>query len=134
MRAVLDPNILVSALLSRSGAPAELVTAWLAGAFELVVSHLLLDELQRALAYPKLRARVPVGAAEEFVALLRRSGSLAVDPPDPPRRAADPGDDYLLALAEAESAILVSGDRHLLDLADRFPILTARGFLETIQP
>jgi hypothetical protein len=41
-------------------------------------------------------------------------------------------DDYLLALAERERAILVSADRHLLALADRFPVVSASTFLETL--
>lgn len=38
MRAVLDPNVLVSALLSPTGTPARIVLAWAEGRFELVVS------------------------------------------------------------------------------------------------
>jgi len=49
-----------------------------------------------------------------------------------PPRFPDPGDDYLLALAESEHAILVSGDQHLLTLADDLPIQTARAFLEQL--
>jgi len=56
----------------------------------------------------------------------------ANDPPERPRRAADPGDDYLIGLAEAERAVLVSGDRDLLELADRFPIHAARTFLDSL--
>ena len=133
MRAVLDPNILISALLSRSGASAQVVRRWLAGEFELVVSELLLAELERALAYPKLRARIAAVDAAEFAALLRNGSIVAPDRPDAPRRSSDPGDDYLLALAEAQSALLVSGDRHLLGLADRFPIHTPRSFLEELE-
>ncbi len=47
MRALLDVNILISALLSRRGGPAQLLTRWLAGEFELVVSEALLSELER---------------------------------------------------------------------------------------
>ncbi len=132
MRAVLDPNILISALLSRSGAPAQIVARWLAGELELVVSESLLAELERALAHPKLRARVAVGDADEFVALLRASAELAPDRPDAPRRSPDPGDDYLLALAESTDARLVSGDQHLLGLGGRLPIHTPRAFLELL--
>ncbi len=132
MRAVLDPNTLVSALLSRGGAPAQLVARWLAGELELVVSESLLAELERALAYPKLRARVAAGDAAEFVALLRAAAERAPDRPDAPRRSPDPGDDYLLALAESTDAWLVSGDQHLLGLGGRLPIHTARGFLELL--
>lgn len=130
MRAVLDPNILIAALLSPSGAPAQLVGRWLAGEFELVVSEHLLAELERALAYPKLRRRASADEAAGLVDLLRHGGILAPDPPDPPRRSPDPGDDFLLALAETERAVLVSGDQHLLALADELPIRTARTYLD----
>ena len=133
MRAVLDPNILISALLSPSGAPAHVVARWLGGEFELVVSELLLAELERALAYPKLRGRIATADAAEFLALLRQGAAHASDRPDPPRRSLDPGDDYLVALAESERALLVSGDQHLLGLADEFPIRSPRAFLEALQ-
>lgn len=130
MRAVLDPNVLVSALLSRHGAPALLIERWLAGAFELVVSEQLLDELERTLAYPKIEDRVARGDAREFLSLLRDTAHVAADPAERPRRSADPGDDYLLALAEASAAILVTGDRHLIELSATFPVTTPRDFLD----
>lgn len=133
MRALLDANVLVAALLSRDGAPARIVSRWLAGDFELIVSGLLLAELERALGYPKVRARVPADDAREFLVLLRQAAVVASDPPAAAPRSADPGDDYLLALAEAERALLVTGDQHLLDLAGRFPISTPRAFLEAVQ-
>lgn len=133
MRAVLDPNVLIAALLSRGGAPARIVSHWLAGAFELVVSETLLAELDRALAYPKLRTAVTPAEAAQFVTLLRHQAILSPDPASPARRSADPDDDYLPALAESRHALLVSGDRHLLALADELPIITARTFLEMIE-
>lgn len=133
MRAVLDPNVLISAALSRQGAPAELVLASLGGEFELVVSDALLAELERVLGYPKLQERIPADDVAAYVALLRATGLRVGDPVAPPQRSADPGDDYLLALAEAAKAQLVTGDRHLLELADRFPIFTARAFLDTLR-
>ncbi len=132
MRAVLDPNILIAALLSPTGAPGQLVGRWLAGEFELVVSEALLAELERALAYPKLRRRVSAEEAAELGALLRDGAILAPDPANPPRRSSDPGDDYLPALAESERAVLVSGDHHLLALANEFPIHTARALLDQL--
>ena len=86
------------------------MSQWLAGEFELVVSEALLAELERALAYPKLRDRVSGRETGAFVELLRRGAVISPDPPSPPRRSADPGDDYLLALAESQRAVLVSGD------------------------
>ena len=125
MRVVLDVNVLISALLSRHGPPARLVIAWLDGAFELVISPHLVDELRRALAYPKLRRRVPESDAAEYLEILGRGASLVPDPVDPaPLTSADPEDDYLIALAAASGSLLVTGDAHLLELADRAPIHT----------
>ena len=132
MRAVLDPNVLIASLLSRSGAPAQIVSRWLAGEFELVVSEALLAELAQALAYPKIRNRVAEDDAVKFVELLREAQRLAPDPAAPARHSSDPGDDYLLALAQAERAVLVSGDQHLLALAPELPILTPRAFLDAL--
>jgi predicted nucleic acid-binding protein len=107
---------------------------WLEGAFELVVSPKLLDETTRALAAPKLVSRVEPREAEAFVALLRERAELRADPPqEPPARSEDPGDDYLLVLAAAADTRLVSGDRHLLALAERMPVLSPRDFLSLIE-
>jgi len=52
---------------------------------------------------------------------------VALDPDDPPPvRSANPGDDHLVALAATQQAMLVSGDSHLLALADALPVSTGR--------
>jgi uncharacterized protein len=132
LRAVFDPNVLVAALLSPSGPPAMLITRWIAGDFELVVSEHLLEELERVLGYPKIRARVSKDDCDAFVELLRTDAELATDRPEPPARSADASDDYLLALAESTHALIVSGDRHLLDLVAAFPIRTPREFVDAL--
>jgi len=133
VRAVLDPNVVISGLLSPAGNAAWLLQACERGEFELIVSAGLLAELERALAYPKLRRRVPEADARDLLAWLRQSGSLAIDPDAGPTvRSADPGDDYLIALAESERAILVSGDRHLLDLAQEIPVFSSARFRERL--
>ena len=133
MRAVLDPNVLIAALLSPRGAPAEIVTRWLAGEFELVVSDALLRELERSLGYPKLRSRIDADNAAEFIGVVRNNAVLASDPRDVARRSTDPGDDYLLALAENERAVLVSGDGHLLALTAELPIKSPREFADALR-
>ncbi|MHB8295404.1 MAG: putative toxin-antitoxin system toxin component, PIN family [Acidimicrobiales bacterium] len=126
MRAVLDPNVLISALLSRNGSPAELVRAWFDGGFELVVSPLLLGELERALGYWKLRTRISPAEAAQFLYLLRQQARMTQDPTDQREvRSPDPGDDYLIALAAATRSAIVSGDGHLLCLASRIPVHSA---------
>lgn len=131
MRAALDPNVLISSLLSGAGAPAQIVRRWLAGEFEVVVSDLLLAELTEVLAAPKLRS-IPAGGAEALLSRLAESAMHVADPPEPRRRSADPDDDYLVALAERARALLVSGDGHLLDLAPKLPVRSPREFLESL--
>jgi uncharacterized protein len=134
VRAVLDVNVLISAILSPTGTPARLLLAWQTGAFELIVSPALLDELGRALAYPKLRRLIPASEGEAFFAWLADSATLASDPGGPPPvRSPDPGDDYLLVLAAAQDAVLVSGDRHLLGLADAFPVRAPASFQSMLE-
>ena len=53
---------------------------------------------------------------------------MANDVASPPRLSRDPGDDYLLALARSNSAILVSGDQDLLDVKDA-PVESPRSFM-----
>jgi uncharacterized protein len=134
VRAVLDANVLISALLSSRGAPARLLAAWRMGAFDLVVSPLLLAEVRRALSYPRLARLVHAADAYAFVAWLDRTAEVAADPADPPDvRSEDPADDYLIALAAAERAVIVSGDVHLTALADRIPVRRPAEFLAEIE-
>jgi uncharacterized protein len=133
VRAVLDVNVLISALISPTGTPARIVSQWLEGGFELVVSPALVAEAQRTLALPKLRARIDQADAERFIELLTDRAESIPDPENPPTiRSSDPGDDYLLALAASEQVALVSGDDHLLALRGRAPIMSPRDFIERL--
>ena len=130
MRVVVDVNVLISVALSARGSSAETLRYSRNGAFELVVSELLIAELTRALAYPKIRKRIPPEKAAAFVNWVRDHSALAEDPPHPPPvRSPDPDDDYLLALAIGRRAYLVTGDQHLLGLSDDLPILTPAEFV-----
>ena len=134
MRAVLDANVLVSALISRVGAPARLVELWLEGEFELVVCKTLLDEVQRTLNQPQISGRVASEDALRFIWLLQEAREVVADPEGPPPvHSDDPGDDYLLALAARERTPLVSGDAHVLALSDRLPISSPRAFLQQLE-
>jgi putative PIN family toxin of toxin-antitoxin system len=123
-RAVLDPGVFISALINPDGSPARLVAKAHEGELELIVSPQLLAELEEVLRREKFRRYVSLDAAREYVEQLRRISFSASDPEGPgPLRSADPKDDYLISLAHAQSAVLVSGDRHLLELTDGAPIL-----------
>jgi hypothetical protein len=65
-----------------------------------------------------------------FVAWLSRSAALARDATTaPPVHSMDPNDDYLIALAAEQKALLVTGDRHLLAVAGSFPLHEPAAFL-----
>lgn len=94
------------------------------------MSELLIDELTRALAYPKLRKRIPAEKAAAFVSWVRGHGMLTEAPTDPPMlRSPDSDDDYLLGFAISRRAFLVIGDQHLLSLPAGLPILKPAEFL-----
>ncbi|HSK50016.1 MAG TPA: putative toxin-antitoxin system toxin component, PIN family [Solirubrobacterales bacterium] len=131
-RAVLDPGVLVSALITPTGTPAKLLAAARSGSFELIVSPLVLEELKLVLLREKFRRYVDLGVVDQYLELLRRDAVMAADPAEaPPIRCADPDDDYLIALAHSCSAALVSGDGHLLELAGEIPVFTPSEFLAT---
>jgi putative PIN family toxin of toxin-antitoxin system len=133
VRAVLDPNVVISGALSPRGAPADVLRSLARGEFELIASQALLDELQRALAYPKLRLRISESDAADLVRWVADSASIVVDPDtDPPVRSRDPDDDYLIVLASAHRAALVSGDKHVLTLEGEIPVFSPRAFLELL--
>jgi putative PIN family toxin of toxin-antitoxin system len=133
LRAVLDPNVIISATLSPGGAPGRLFRLWLEGAYELVVSPQLLDELDRALGYSKLRERVTREETRQLLEVLARAGVVVRDPAVPPEvRSPDPNDDYLIALASVSLTVLVSGDTDLLGLSDQIPAYSPAEFIAMI--
>jgi uncharacterized protein len=133
LRAVLDPNVIISGLLSATGAPADVLRAFDRGELDVVTSPKLVDELRRAPAYPKLRRYISEEDAAAVVAWLDDSAIAVADPDDPPSvHSADAQDDYLIALASTERVALVSGDKHLLELHREIPVFSPRKFLELL--
>ena len=70
MRIVLDANVFISGLLSKQGPPGQILDAWLEGQFSLFVSPPIVAEIQRVLAYPRIRARLKPGQADQLTSLL----------------------------------------------------------------
>lgn len=111
MRLIVDTNILISALLSRSSAAAQLLDHWERRRFEVLTCEAQLDELTRVTRYPKIRARLAPSAAGSLVNQLRQVATVVRDLPAVDV-SADPADNWLPGLAEAGSAdYIVSGDR-----------------------
>ncbi len=133
MRAVLDPNVVISGAISPRGAPADILRSLAGGEFELIASHALIGELERALAYPKLRPCISESDAADLVRWIAENASVVIDPDaDSPVRSRDPDDDYLIVLASAHRAALVSGDKDLLALEGAIPVFSPRSFLDLL--
>lgn len=133
-RAVLDTNVLVSALISPGGGSARLLLELRSGAFELIVSPLLLAELREVLRRDKFRRYVSEAEADAYVELIRSEGVVHADPgPSPEPLSPDPDDEYLIDLArDAGADALVTGDAHLLELRAIIPAMTSAEFLEIL--
>lgn len=134
MRAVLDPGVIVDALITPAGVCGRVLRAALDDEYTLVVSPELLAELEAALMREKFRPYLSEAEATSAFSLLARVAELCADPVELNRISPDPDDDYLIALAGAAGVeYLVSGDRDLVQLARvEPPIVTPRGFLESL--
>ncbi|MBI4384360.1 MAG: putative toxin-antitoxin system toxin component, PIN family [Nitrospinae bacterium] len=130
-KAVLDTNVVVSALLFR-GKLSRLNALWKKKAFTMAASREIIEEYVRVLAYPKFKL------TEKEIKLLVQEELLPYIEPvtvneDTKGVSKDPDDDKFLACAKAAKAdFIVSGDAHLLDLKKYkgCPILTAEKFLK----
>jgi len=123
-RAVLDTNVYVSAVVTPGGVSAKAVAQMWTGELEAIVSPWLLDELEIVLRREKFRRYVGLELAEAFLEMLRAEATLAPDPAESaPLRCRDPKDDYLLALAFHQKAMLVTGDSDLIELSGGAPIV-----------
>lgn len=117
---VLDTNVIVSALLSPHGPPAEIIKLWEADRIEVVTSPPLLAELERVLAYPRVREHfADPRSVPAFLKRFRMVVTL-VEPESPLNVIdRDPPDNRVLECAVAASAsYIISGDDHLLALGD----------------
>jgi putative PIN family toxin of toxin-antitoxin system len=133
-RVVLDANVYVSALLAPAGSPAQILERWGDNQFDVIVGPLLIAELERVLRRRKFSNSIPVVQVDALLSSLTEDGITVADPQAQPGATPDPGDDYLVALAQAGDAdCIVSGDTHLTQLNDpRPPVLRPREFLSGI--
>lgn len=129
IRAVLDVNVLVSSLIRPQGPPGVVLRLLAEEAFELVLSEDILGELRRAITYPRVRSRINL-SDDEIELLLAALDVLAVhvEPTiEVDAVGSDPDDDvYIEAALEGRAGYVVTGDKHLLDLARYEDILIVR--------
>ena len=144
VRAVVDTNVLVSAVLSPKGPSARIFAQFRRGRFELVISPALLDEFLEVLLRPRMRllTSMTVRQSVQMVVNIRRRahvvGGLYADIDMVPT---DPKDNPVLAGAlEGDAEYLVTQDkRDLLALKDHhvagyrtIHIVTPASFLRNV--
>ncbi len=139
LRVVIDTNILVSALLSKRGAPSQLLDAWRERKFLVLTSEAAILEVERVLGELKSTGKYALTDLHitEILNLLRKDALLVPGNADTKGSIPnDPDDEKFLSIAlDGEAEIIISGDKHLLDL-ERFQnisIQTARQFLDALQ-
>jgi putative PIN family toxin of toxin-antitoxin system len=137
VRAVLDANVFVSAVIHPDGPPGRIIEQFLrTDAFTLVLSDAIVDEVMRALAYPKVRRYVRRGLdpalwMEDLVLL----ADFVLDTVQVTGVSKDPDDDKCLAAAIAgRASVVVTGDPHLLTVGEyeSVRIVTPRAFLDLL--
>jgi uncharacterized protein len=130
LRVVLDTNVLVSGLAYPGSVPGRIVGIWRQGGLDVVLSRYILDEMTRVL--PRL-TRIHLSASE--IRDLADSFMFLADIVEPDAgqdtSLRDAADQQVLGTLRASGAdYLITGDKDLLVLAEKYPIVTPAAFWE----
>lgn len=140
-RVALDTNLLISAVIVPKGLPKKLIRAWQNDQFILIISPLLLRELEEVSQRDKFRQyHLFKDQMVELVDNIKASAEIIPSTPEEqlPIRSRDPKDDKLLACAlSADVDYLVTGDEDLLVLSEnpalgKLKIISVKKFLELV--
>ena len=130
---MLDTNVLISGIAYPGSVPGKILTAWRHGSVEVLLSTYILDELRRVL--PRLASRHGLSAFEidDLVDALSIQAEVIEPQAGTEPELRDAADQPVLgtllaALGSAGANYLITGDKDLLILADRFPIITPAAF------
>ena len=139
IRAVLDANIFVSALIRPEGPPGQIFAELLEReAFRLILSIGIVDEVRRTLADPRVKryVRLTSREIEAWLASLQSVAELVEGRRSVSVVASDPDDDkYFVAAVEGDADVVVSGDKHVPEVQQfgRIRVLTPRAFLDKLR-
>ncbi len=133
MRAVIDTNIIISAVLRPGSSPDQVVQAGVRRHFQAITSPPLLAELKKVLSRPRVTRRLitPPEEVDRFIKDMESAVTM-VDPAESLSVIADPPDNRVLeAVVAGEADYIISGDRDLLDLGkyEGIEIVTPAMFL-----
>lgn len=133
LRVILDTNVLISGIAYPASVPGKIMSAWRHGSLNVSLSTYILAELRRVL--PKLAHRHGLSQLEmdDLVDVLAIQAELVEPAAITGVELRDANDQpvlgTLLAVVNASRAsYLITGDKDLLAVADRYPILTPAEF------
>ena len=118
MRAVIDTNILIRALIKPDGTVGPVLRKLAAGAYTIIYSEPLLKELLAKLVLPRIRDKYHVDdeAVEVLLEVFALRGQLVL-PDRTVRVCRDPNDDMLIEAAlSGKASYVITGDQDLLVL------------------
>lgn len=136
LRVVLDTNVLLSGIAYPASVPGKIISAWRHGSVDVLLSVYILDELRRVLPRLTNRHGLTLAEIEDLVDALSFQAEviepLAIVEPD----LRDIDDlpvlgTLLAALKTSNVDYLITGDKDLLVMGERYPIVTPAIFWET---
>lgn len=105
-RLVIDPGVLVSAFISpRRSAPTIILEAILDRRISILSCPALTVELTDVLSRGKFTKHTTQESVAEYIDSINECPEHVEDPPVGKQKTADPDDDYLIALANAPTAV-----------------------------
>ena len=128
LRVVLDTNVLVSGLAYPGSVPGRIVGTWRQGGLDVVLSRYILDEMVKVL--PRL-SRIHLSSSEirDLADSLMFLADIVEPDAEQDSSLRDPADQQVLATLRASKAdYLITGDKDLLALAEKYPIVTPSTF------
>jgi putative PIN family toxin of toxin-antitoxin system len=128
LQVVLDTNVLVSGLAYPGSVPGRIVSTWRQGGLDVVLSRYILDEMVRVL--PRLpRVRLNTDEIRDLADSLMFLADIVEPDTEQDLELRDQADQPILATLRVSNAdYLITGDKDLLVLADRYPIVTPAAF------
>jgi putative PIN family toxin of toxin-antitoxin system len=136
MRIVVDTNVWISGLLLPKSDAGKIIQGWKTARYQIIISKYILEEIGRVLTYPKIQKRLgwnqikirhyldTLAFFTEMVENNEITVTVKADPKDSP---------ILSTLVNSSSAFLITGDTDLLELKEKYPIVSISEFLRILE-
>ncbi|MFA7242820.1 MAG: putative toxin-antitoxin system toxin component, PIN family [Sulfuricellaceae bacterium] len=133
LRVVLDTNVLLSGIAYPVSVPGRIMAAWRHGSIEVLLSAYILDELRRVLPRLSHRHGLTPAEIEDLVDVLSMQAEVIEPLPCMEPDLRDFNDQPVLgallaALRMSDADYLITGDKDLLALAERYPVVAPAKF------